>query len=101
MPTYEEQMDKLIARQAELTKRIIKDQGELERLNAKMSVLQLAKVREALDMEEKEFFEMLTQHPEQLKFLLKRGVHRASPEVKSDSVPYTDSKSDGDGNPYQ
>lgn len=101
MITYEQQIEKLTNRKDALTKRISEDQSELDRINAKLSEMQLSKVREALDMEEKEFFEMLTQHPEQLKSLLKRGVHRPAPEVKSDTVQNTDGKTDTNSNPYQ
>lgn len=101
MLTYEQQTEKLEKRKFDLTARIATEQAELDRINAKLSAMQLAKVREALDMQKKDFFEMLNQHPDQLKSLLKRSTHRPSPEVKSDSVPNADSKSDTNGNQYQ
>lgn len=101
MLTYEQQTEKLEKRKADLTARIATEQAELDRITAKLSEMQLTKVREALDMEEKDFFAMLNQHPEQLKSLLKRGVHRPAPDVKSDTVPNNDEKSDTNSNPYQ
>lgn len=95
MLSYEEQMDKLIARQAELTKRIGKDQAELERLNAKMSVLQLDKIRETIGADEKDFYEMLTKHPEKLQSLFNRGA------IHSARKPDTNSDGNADANGYQ
>ena len=66
MPTYEQQTDKLLKKRKALENRMREDSAEIEKINAKLSEMQLAKVRETFGLSEKDFFELVTQHPEKL-----------------------------------
>ena len=66
MLSYEEQTKKLLGKREALEKRMREDSAEIEKINAKLSEMQLAKVRETFGLSEKDFFELVTQHPEKL-----------------------------------
>ena len=53
MLTYEQQIEKLANRKDALTKRISEDQVELDHINAKLSMMQLDKIRETIGADEK------------------------------------------------
>ena len=61
-------------------------QAEIEKINAKLNAIQLAKIRDALGCDEQGLFELITKHPEQLAKLKQEST------VKSD----TDTAQDGD-----
>lgn len=42
------------------------DKAEIEKINARLNELQLAKIRDALGCDEHELFELITKHSEQL-----------------------------------
>lgn len=73
MLTYEQQTEKLLKKREALEKRIHEDHAEIEKINAKLNEMQLAKVRDAFGLEQKDFFELLTKHPEKLMELTAQG----------------------------
>lgn len=95
MLTYEQQIEKLANRKDALTKRISEDQVELDHINAKLSMMQLDKIRETIGADEKDFYEMLTKHPEKLQSLFNRGA------IHSARKPDTNSDGNADANGYQ
>ena len=95
MFTYEQQIEKLANRKDALTKRISEDQVELDHINAKLSMMQLDKIRETIGADEKDFYEMLTKHPEKLQSLFNRGA------IHSARKPDTNSDGNADANGYQ
>ena len=66
MLSYEEQTKKLLGKREALEKRMREDGAEIDKINAKLNEIQLAKVRDTFGLSEKEFFELITQHPEKL-----------------------------------
>ncbi len=66
MLSYEEQTKKLLGRREALEKRMREDGAEIDKINAKLNELQLAKVRDTFGLSQKDFFELITQHPEKL-----------------------------------
>lgn len=82
MLTYEQQTEKLLKRRTDLEKRVLDDKAEIEKINAKLNEMQLAKVRDAFGLDQNAFFELLTKHPEQLMELTAQG--KAVGTVKSD-----------------
>ena len=66
MLTYEEQVDKLNKRKAALEKRVIEETAEIEKITAKLNEMQLAKIRDALGVDQQELWSIINQHPEQL-----------------------------------
>ena len=66
MLTYEEQTKKLLGKREALEKRMREDGAEIDKINAKLNEIQLAKVRDTFGLSQKEFFELITQHPEKL-----------------------------------
>ena len=49
-----------------MEKRVREDNAEIEKINAKLNEMQLAKVRDTFGLSQKDFFELITQHPEKL-----------------------------------
>ena len=66
MLSYEEQTKKLLGKRDALEKRMREDGAEIDKINAKLNEIQLAKVRDTFGLSEKAFFELITQHPEKL-----------------------------------
>ena len=66
MLTYEQQTKKLLSKRQAVLDRIESDKAEIEKINAKLNAIQLAKIRDALGCDEQGLFELITQHPEQL-----------------------------------
>ena len=73
MLSYEEQTEKLLKRRTALEKRVLEDKAEIDKINAKLNEMQLAKVRDAFGLDQKAFFELITKHPEQLVELTTQG----------------------------
>ncbi len=73
MLTYEQQTDKLLKKRQVLEERMREDGAEIDKINAKLNELQLAKVRDTFGLSEKDFFELVTQHPEKLLELTARS----------------------------
>ena len=86
MLSYEEQTKKLLSKRQAVLDRIESDKAEIEKINAKLNAIQLAKIRDALGCDEQGLFELITKHPEQLAKLKQEST------VKSD----TDTAQDGD-----
>ncbi len=86
MLSYEDQTKKLLSKREILEKRMREDSAEIDKINAKLNELQLAKVRDAFGLSQKDFFELITQHPE--KFL--------ELTAQSDVVSDTDTAHDDD-----
>ena len=66
MLSYEEQTKKLLSKRQAVLDRIESDKAEIEKINAKLNAIQLAKIREALGCDEQGLFELITKHSEQL-----------------------------------
>ena len=66
MLSYEEQTKKLLGKRDALEKRMREDGAEIDKINAKLNEIQLAKVRDTFGLSQKDFFELITQHPEKL-----------------------------------
>ena len=66
MLSYEEQTKKLLSKRHAVLDRIECDKAEIEKINAKLNAIQLAKIRDALGCDEQGLFELITKHPEQL-----------------------------------
>ncbi|MBR1664334.1 MAG: hypothetical protein IJ696_08415 [Ruminococcus sp.] len=84
MLTYEQQTDKLLKKRKALEERMREDSAEIEKINAKLSEMQLAKVRETFGLSEKDFFELVTQHPEKL---LELTAQNGAAVSDTDTVP--------------
>ena len=69
MLTYEQQTEKLLKKRQAVLDRIESDKAEIEKINAKLNAIQLAKIRDALGCDEKGLYELITKHPEQLAVL--------------------------------
>ena len=66
MLSYEEQTKKLLSKRDTLEKRMREDGAEIDKINAKLNEMQLARVRDTFGLDQKAFFELITQHPEKL-----------------------------------
>ncbi len=84
MLTYEQQTDKLLKKREVLEERIREDNAEIEKINAKLNEMQLAKVRDTFGLTQKDFFELITKHPEKLLELTTQGNSNNSNEVDAD-----------------
>ena len=73
MLSYEEQTKKLLKRRTTLEKRMREDSAEIDKINAKLNEMQLARVRDTFGLDQKAFFELITQHPERLLELTAQG----------------------------
>lgn len=84
MLTYEQQTEKLLNRRKALEDRVREDNAEIEKLNAKLNEIQLAKVRDTFGLSQKEFFELITKHPEKLLELTAQSNSDSFNEVDAD-----------------
>lgn len=84
MLTYEQQTDKLLKKRDALTARIAEDNAEIEKINAKLNELQLAKVRDTFGLSQKDFFELITKHPEKLLELVQGGAAEGDTDTALD-----------------
>lgn len=84
MLTYEQQTDKLLNRRKALEDRIREDNAEIDKINAKLNQMQLAKVRDTFGLSQKDFFDLITKHPEKLLELTVQGNSYSSDEVDAD-----------------
>ncbi len=101
MLSYEDQTKKLLSKRDALEKRMREDSAEIDKINAKLNEMQLAKVRDTFGLTQKDFFELITKHPEKLLELTTQGNSNSSNEVDADdeTVGQT-SFFDKNSNPY-
>lgn len=84
MLTYEQQTKKLLARRETLEKRMREDGAEIDKINAKLNEMQLAKIRDALGCDEQGLFELITKHPEQLAKLRQDSIFESDTDTAQD-----------------
>lgn len=103
MLSYEEQTKKLLARRETLEKRMREDGAEINKISAKLNEMQLAMVRDAFRLDQKAFFEHVTQHPEKLLELTTQGTVVSDTETAQDSDEMDGQTSffDKKRNPYE
>lgn len=85
MLTYEQQTKKLLARRETLKKRMREEGAEIDKINAKLNEMQLAKIRDALGCDEQGLFELITKHPEQLAKLKQESTADSDTDTAQDS----------------
>ena len=90
MLTYEQQTEKLLSKRQAVLERIENDKAEIEKINAKLNAIQLAKIRDALGCDEKGLYELITKHPEQLAVL-----RQDSDAVSEKDTAHDDTELDG------
>ena len=102
MLSYEEQTKKLLSKREALEKRMREDSAEIDKINAKLNEMQLARVRDTFGLDQKAFFELITQHPEKLLELTAQGTVVSDTDTAQDDdefgqqMCFTDKK-----NPYE
>ena len=100
MLTYEQQTEKLLSKRQAVLDRIESDKAEIEKINAKLNAIQLAKIRDALGCDEQGLFELITKHPEQLAKLRQNDISESDTAQDDDEfgqqMSFTDRK-----NPYE
>ena len=102
MLSYEEQTKKLLAKRDALEKRVREDSAEIDKINAKLNEMQLARVRDTFGLDQKAFFELITQHPEKLLELTAHGSAESDTDTAQgddkfgQQMSFTDKK-----NPYE
>ena len=103
MLTYEQQTRKLLSKRQAVLDRIESDKAEIEKINAKLNAIQLAKIRDALGCDEQGLFELITQHPEKLLELTTQGTVVSDTEKAQDSDEMDGQTSffDKKRNPYE
>lgn len=84
MLSYEEQTEKLLKRRTALEKRVREDSAEIDKINAKLNEMQLARVRDTFGLDQKAFFELITQHPEKLLELTAQGTAESDTKTAQD-----------------
>lgn len=84
MLSYEEQTEKLLKRRTALEKRVREDGAEIDKINAKLNEMQLARVRDTFGLDQKAFFELITQHPEKLLELTAQGTAESDTKTAQD-----------------
>lgn len=84
MLSYEEQTKKLLKRRTTLEKRMREDSAEIDKINAKLNEMQLARVHDTFGLDQKAFFELVTQHPEKLLELTDQGTAESDTDVAQD-----------------
>lgn len=84
MLSYEEQTEKLLKRRTALEKRVLDDKAEIDKINAKLNEMQLARVRDTFGLDQKAFFELITQHPEKLLELTAQGAAESDTKTAQD-----------------
>ena len=85
MLTYEQQTEKLLKKRKAVLDRIESDKAEIEKINAKLNAIQLAKIRDALGCDEQGLFELITKHPEQLAKLKQESAAESDTDTARDS----------------
>ena len=85
MLTYEQQTKKLLSKRQAVLDRIESDKAEIEKNNAKLNAIQLAKIRDALGCDEQGLFELITKHPEQLAKLRQDSIAVCDTDTAQDS----------------
>ena len=85
MLSYEEQTKKLLSKRDALEKRVREDSAEIDKINAKLNEIQLARVRDTFGLDQKAFFELITQHPEKLLELTAQGAAESNTDTAQDS----------------
>ena len=85
MLSYEQQTEKLLKRRTDLEKRVLEDKVEIDKINAKLNEMQLARVRDTFGLDQKAFFELITQHPEKLLELTAQSTVESDTEKAQDS----------------
>ena len=85
MLSYEEQTKKLLGKREALEKRMREDGAEIDKINAKLNAIQLAKIRNALGCDEQGLFELITKHPEQLAKLKQESIVESDTDTAQDS----------------
>ena len=85
MLSYEEQTKKLLTKRDALEKRMREDSAEIDKINARLNEMQLARVRDAFGLDQKAFFELVTQHPEKLLELTAQSTVESDTEKAQDS----------------
>ena len=86
MLTYEQQTEKLLKKRQAVLDRIENDKAEIEKINAKLNAIQLAKIRDALGCDEKGLYELITKHPEQLVTLRQDSVAVSEKDTAHDDA---------------
>ena len=101
--SYEEQTKKLLSKRETLEKRMREDGAEIDKINAKLNEMQLARVRDTFGLDPKAFFELITQHPEKLLELTAQGTAVSDTETAQDSDEMDGQTSffDKKRNPYE
>lgn len=100
--TYEQQTEKLLSKRQAVLDRIENDKTEIEKINAKLNAIQLAKIRDALGCDEQGLFELITKYPEQLAKLRQDSIAESDKDTAQDDdefgqqMSFTDKK-----NPYE
>ena len=84
MLSYEEQTEKLLKRRTALEKRVREGSAEIDKINAKLNEMQLARVRDTFGLDQKAFFELITQHPEKLLELTAQGTAESDTKTAQD-----------------
>ena len=102
MLTYEQQTEKLLKKRKAVLDRIESDKAEIEKINAKLNAIQLAKIRDALGCDEQGLFELITKHPEQLAKLRQDSTAESDTDTaqNSDEMDGQTSFFDKKRNPY-
>lgn len=81
MLSYEDQTKKLLSKRQAVLERIESDKAEIEKINAKLNAIQLAKISDALGCDEQGLFELITKHPEQLAKLKQESTAESDTET--------------------
>ena len=85
MLNYEQQTEKLLKKRKVVLERIENDKAEIEKINAKLNAIQLAKIRDALGCDEQGLFELITKHPEQFAKLKQESTAESDTDTAQDS----------------
>ena len=85
MLTYEQQTEKLLSKRQAVLDRIESDKAEIEKINAKLNAIQLAKIRDALGCDAQGLFELITKHPEQFAKLKQESTSDSDTDTAQDS----------------
>ncbi|MBQ7014409.1 MAG: hypothetical protein IJN11_10955 [Oscillospiraceae bacterium] len=102
MLTYEQQTEKLLSKRQAVLDRIESDKAEIEKINAKLNAIQLAKIRDALDCDEQGLFELITKHPEQLAKLRQDSIAESDTDTAQDDDEFGQQMSFTDkSNPFE
>ena len=103
MLSYEEQTKKLLSKRQAVLERIESDKAEIDKINAKLNEMQLARVRDSFGLNQKAFFELITQHPEKLLEFTAQGTVVSDTDTAQDSDEMDGQTSffDKKRNPYE